>query len=56
MSISEIIKAVDGWVWGPVLLVLLAGTGVYLSLRMGFPQFRKFGYAMKNTIGKMFSR
>ena len=55
MSIPGIITAIDGWVWGPVLLVLLAGTGVYLSVRMGFPQFRKFGYAMKNTIGKVFS-
>ena len=55
MSIPAIITAIDGWVWGPVLLVLLAGTGVYLSVRMGFPQFRKFGYAMKNTIGKVFS-
>lgn len=55
-KVAAIIKAVDGWVWGPVLLVLLAGTGVYLSLRMGFPQFRRFGYAMKNTIGKMFSK
>ncbi len=56
MSIAEIITKIDGWVWGPVLLVLLAGTGVYLSVRMGFPQFRRFGYAMKNTIGKMFSK
>ena len=56
MSFAEIVTKVDGWVWGPVLLVLLAGTGVYLSVRMGFPQFRKFGYAMKNTIGKMFSK
>ena len=56
MSISQIITKIDGWVWGPVLLVLLAGTGVYLSVRMGFPQFRRFGYAMKNTIGKMFSK
>lgn len=55
-KIGEIIARVDAWVWGPVLLILLAGTGLYLSLRMGFPQFRRFGYAMKNTIGKMFSK
>ncbi len=55
-QIEKIVKSVDNWVWGPVLLVLLAGTGIYLSLRMGFPQFRRFGYAMKNTIGKMFSK
>ncbi len=54
--IGEMITKLDGWVWGPVLLILLSGTGLYLSVRMGFPQFRHFGYAMKNTIGKMFSR
>ncbi len=56
MTFSDIVSKVDGWVWGPVLLVLLVGTGIYLSVRMGFPQFRKFGYAMKNTIGKVFSK
>ena len=56
MTFGEIVAKVDGWVWGPVLLILLVGTGIYLSTRAGFPQFAKFGYAMKNTIGKMFSK
>lgn len=56
MTFAGIVEKIDGWVWGPVLLVLLAGTGIYLSVRMGFPQFRRFGYAMKNTIGKVFSK
>jgi len=38
------------------MLVLLVGTGVYLSARTGFLQFRKFGYIMKNTIGKVFHK
>lgn len=53
---SQIISKADSIAWGPVLLVLLVGTGLYLSIRMGFLQFRKFGYAMKNTLGKMFSK
>jgi len=45
--------AVNGFVWGPVMLLVLVGTGVYLSVRTGFFQIRKFGYAMRNTIGRV---
>ena len=56
MTISEIVDYLNGIAWGPWMLILLVGTGVYLTLRCGFLQFTKFGYAMKNTIGKVFSR
>jgi AGCS family alanine or glycine:cation symporter len=28
---TEVIQTVNGWAWGPVMLILLLGTGVYLS-------------------------
>ena len=56
MTLTEIVKFLDGIAWGPWMLILLVGTGIYLSWRVGFLQFRKFGYAMKNTIGKMFRK
>ena len=56
MSISEIVSLLNGIAWGPWMLVLLVGTGVYLSIRVGFIQFRKFGYAMRNTLGKIFTK
>ena len=56
MTFSEIVGVVDNFAWGPWLLVLLVGTGIYLSIRAGFVQFRKFGYAMKNTLGKAFKK
>ncbi len=37
----------SGIVWGPVLLVLLVGTGIYLTLRLGFLQFKALPYALK---------
>ncbi len=55
-AIIQINSAINGFVWGPVMLVLLVGTGLYLSIATGFLQFRKFGYAMKNTIGKVFHK
>ena len=56
MTISEFVGVLNGIAWGPWMLLLLVGTGVYLSARVGFLQFRKFGYAMKNTIGKVFQK
>lgn len=56
MSINEIVNFLNGIAWGPWMLLLLVGTGIYLSIRVGFLQFRKFGYAMKNTIGKIFQK
>lgn len=51
----QINDAINGFVWGPVMLLLLVGTGVYISVRTKFLQFRKFGYAMRNTIGGLFT-
>ncbi len=55
-AITDFVNMLDDFAWGPIMLVLLVGTGVYLSLATGFPQFTRFGYAMKNTIGKVFRK
>ena len=51
-TFTKFVTAVDDFAWGPVMLVLLVGTGLYLSIRSGFLQFTKFGYTMRNTLGK----
>ncbi len=54
--ISNIVNAVNGFVWGPVMLVLLVGTGIYLTCRTHFLQVRKFGFMWKNTLGSLFGK
>ena len=54
--IASINNAINSVVWGVPMLALLMGAGLFLTLRTGFVQFRKFGYAMKNTIGKVFQK
>ena len=56
MNLNDIVNYLNGIAWGPWMLILLVGTGVYLSARVGFLQFAKFGYVMKNTIGKLFQK
>ena len=43
----KINTAVNGFVWGPVMLALLVGTGIYLMFRMRFLPLRNLGYALK---------
>ena len=56
MSFNELLAVLDKIAWGPWMLVLLVGTGIYLSIKLGFLQFRKFGYVFKNTAGRMFHK
>ena len=50
--LNEIVAAVDDFVWGPVMLVLLVGTGIFLTIRTGFLPWRNLPYAIKSTLSK----
>ncbi|MDQ0327140.1 AGCS family alanine or glycine:cation symporter [Rhodopseudomonas julia] len=41
----------SSFVWGPVMLVLLLGTGLYLTLGLGFLPQRKLGYGFRLALG-----
>ncbi|OAS88359.1 MULTISPECIES: alanine/glycine:cation symporter family protein [Metabacillus] len=43
---------VSSFVWGPPLLILLVGTGLYLTIRLGFLQFRMLPYSLKLAFSK----
>lgn len=55
-QIEAINSAVNGVVWGPIMLVLLVGTGIYLTLRTRGLQARRFGFILRNTIGTLFAK
>lgn len=46
----------NDFAWGPIMLVLLVGTGVFLTVRTRCIQVRRFGFIMKSTIGSLFRR
>ena len=48
--------AVNRFVWGPVMLAVLVGVGVYFTWRTGFLQLRKLGYMFKVTLGSLFQK
>ena len=53
-SLISILSSFADWLWGPPLLILLVGGGIFLTLRLGFFQIRYFPYIMNQTFGKMF--
>ena len=55
-TLMNINSAVNSVVWGPVLLILVLGTGTYLSFMTGFFSITKIGYVLKNTLFKMFAK
>ncbi|MBQ2826062.1 MAG: sodium:alanine symporter family protein [Clostridia bacterium] len=54
--ITEINDALNGFIWGVPAMTCIIGVGLYLAVRTGFLPIRKFGYAMKNTFGKIFRK
>ena len=55
MTIESILSTIDSFIWGAPLLILLSGTGLYLTLRLGFIQIRylprALGYLFKKDKG-----
>ncbi len=51
-SLLEIVEVIDNFVWGPVMLILLVGTGIILTIRTRFLSWRNLGHALKTTLSK----
>ncbi len=55
-TIEMINTAVNNFIWGVPAMICIIGVGLYLSFRTRFIQIRKFKYALKNTVGRMFRK
>jgi AGCS family alanine or glycine:cation symporter len=51
-QLEAFISDVSSIVWGPPLLILLVGTGLYLTIRLGLLQFRMLPYSLKLAFTK----
>lgn len=49
-AIMEFINWLDGMVWGPPIMILLVGTGLFLTIALGGIQFRRIGWSIKFTL------
>ena len=46
-TLTALCGTIGGYIWGPALLTLLVGTGLYLTIRLSGVQFRMLPYALK---------
>ena len=51
-TLSDILVRIDDFVWGPVMLVLLVGTGIFLTIRTKALCWRNLPYALKSVLSK----
>ncbi|WP_297421231.1 sodium:alanine symporter family protein [Clostridium sp.] len=49
---SNVLSQIDDFVWGPVMLILLVGTGIFLTIRLKFLTWINLGYALKSVLSK----
>ena len=52
MKLTVILQSISDFLWGPPLLVLIVGTGIYLTLRIGFLQIKLLPYSLKLAFTK----
>ena len=55
-TIAAINQVVNQFIWGAPAMVCIIGVGLLLSVRTGFLQIRKFPYAIRTTIGRIFRK
>ena len=53
-TITDVNDTLNGIAWGWPTMILLLGVGLWLTICCRGVQFSKFGYALKNTLGKIF--
>lgn len=50
--LKNILQSVSDFMWGPIMLILLVGTGIFLTIRLKFLPWRNLGYAIKQIFAK----
>ena len=54
-ALESFVSTIAGWVWGPPMLILLVGTGLYLTILLKGLQFRVLPHALKLIFHKELS-
>ncbi len=51
-NLTQVLNSIDEFVWGPVMLILLVGTGIFLTIRTRALCWRNLPYALKSVLSK----
>jgi len=53
-EIDAAVSAINGVLWGYLLMYALVGVGVFFTIYLGMPQFRRFGPAVRQLFGRLY--
>ncbi len=56
MDVLELNQLINRYVWGPEMMIVFLAVGLYLTLRSGLVQFRRFGVILRETVGAIRER
>ncbi|MCA0989313.1 alanine/glycine:cation symporter family protein [Guptibacillus algicola] len=56
MTTMQVIEEINSILWGPIMITLLLGTGLFFTIRLGFIQFTGLKEGFRQTFGPLFSR
>ena len=55
-TIESVNSVINNFIWGVPAMICIIGVGLYLSVGLRFLQIRKFPYAIRVTIGRIFRK
>ncbi len=55
-NFMSVVQSINKVLWGPPMLILLMGTGIYLTILLRGVQLRKLGKAFGQTFGSVFKK
>ncbi|PKM21370.1 MAG: sodium:alanine symporter family protein, partial [Gammaproteobacteria bacterium HGW-Gammaproteobacteria-14] len=51
-ALTNTVNSISSVVWGPAMLLLIGGTGIWLTLRLGFLPLRRIGFGFRQLFGR----
>ncbi|UJL45730.1 sodium:alanine symporter family protein [Virgibacillus sp. NKC19-16] len=55
-SLLDLVVDLSDWIWGTPMIIFLLISGIFLTIRLGFFQFRYAYYIFTQTIGRLFKK
>lgn len=55
-NLIDFVGSISNWMWGPPMLMLIVGGGIFLTIRLGFFQILYYPYILKQTFGTIFKK
>lgn len=56
LDLTNIVKNINSILWGPPMMIILLGFGIFSTIYLGFPQLKRLPIGFKSTFGGILIR